>query len=318
MYEHTDTKYTADQIYRRELRQIDALSEQEEAAIHERIRNGDTNARHELITPNLPFAVAYVKRFIGCGIEYDDLRQLAAIGLMEAADKFDPDEEAAFRTFAVYHIKSVVIREIETQGRTVRVPSHLKQAALRYRRFVYAFQRDYGREPSDVEVEISLGFPRSKIETIRKCTLPIASLDQPIGEDGDELTLGDTIESGEDMANTIADEDERERLHKDLNRLLNDLPSDEENALREYYYRGKSYAQIAEQTGTAESDVRNSANRGLRHLRTYRARQTLNQYIDYCVGRYAYKSSFTTWQESGSSSTERAALKLLEFGERSR
>lgn len=318
MHEQTDTQYTADQLYRRELRQIKSLSEQEENAIYERIRNGDTDARRELITPNLPFAVAYVKRFIGCGIEYDDLRQLAAMGLIDAADKFDPNGEAAFRTFAVYHIKSVVIREIETQGRAVRVPSHLMQAALRYRRFVSAFLRDYGREPSDVEVETGLGFPHSKIETIRKCTLPIASLDQPIGEDGDELTLEDTIESDEDIADTIADADVREGLRNDLNRLLDDLPYDEENAIRGRYYRGETYAQIADRTGVAERDVKNSVDRGLRHLRTYRARQTLSQYVDYCVDRYAYKSGLITWRDTGSSSTERAALKLLEFGERSR
>lgn len=315
MHEQTYTQYTADQIYRRELRQINALSEQEEAAICERIRNGDTDARRELVTPNLPFAAAYVKRFIGHGVDYEDLRQLAAIGLMEAANKFDPDEGASFRTFAVYHIKAAVIRGIEMQGRTVRIPSHLMHAALKYRRFVSDFQKQCGREPSDFETEFYLGFPRSEIAAIRKYTQPVASLEQPIGEDDGELTLGDTIESGEDIADTIADEDLRQRLHDDMERLLDDLPSRERDALRMRYYQRLTYTQAANRAGVSEREIKNSTESGLRHLRTYRARCTLSKYLDYCIERYAYKSSFTTWQETGSSSTERAVLKLMEFEE---
>lgn len=318
MYEQTDTQYTADQIYRRELRQIEALSEQEENTIYERIRNGDTDARRELVTPNLPFAAAYVKRFIGSGVDYEDLRQLAAIGLMEAAEKFDPDEGASFRTFAVYHIKAAVIRGIEMQGRTVRIPSHLMHAALKYRRFVSEFQKNCGREPSDFELEIYLGFSHSDIAAIRKDTQPVVSLDQPIGEEDEDLTLGDTIEAGEDIADTIADEDERQNLHNDMERLLDELPSEERDALRMHYYQRLTHAQIAARMGVSASQPRNIINKGLRDLRKADARRVLRPYVGEYIDRYAYKSSFASWQESGSSSTERTVLKLLEFEERPR
>lgn len=316
MIEPLDTQYTADQQFRRELKQIKPLSEQEETAIYERIRSGDTFARRELVTPNLPFAAAYVKRFVGCGIEYADLRQLAAMGLLEAADKYDPDAGVNFRTFAVYHIKSVVVREIERHGHAVRIPSHMLQEALRYRQFVSAFEKEHGREPTDSEAEACIGIPRSKLTGLIQYLCPVLSLDQPISGTEDELTIGNTIDSGEDLAEIIADEDERVGLCRDINHLLDDLPSDEASALRGRYFRLQTYAQMAEHMGTTERAVKNSFERGLRHLRTYRARQVLSRYVDYCVDKYAYKSGLKTWQETCSSSTERAVLKILEYHEK--
>lgn len=294
------------------VQQTKALSEESERAIYDRIRAGDSAARRELVTPHLAFAAAYVRRWCGCGIEYEDLCQVAAIGLIAAADSFDPDRGAAFRTHAVYHIKSAVIHEIEAQGRSVRLPAYLLRLAGKYRRFASDFLRDHHREPTPTEAAAALSVTVEQIRAMHKAAQPVACLDQPLTED-DDLTLGDTIDSGEDIAEDIADEDARRQLHNDLVRLVGTLPADEGETMRQLYFHGRTCEQAAQEACTSVQEIENARDRALRKLRTAPlARLMLSKYRAEIIGSRAYDSSFNLWEKTRSSSTERAAVRWLE------
>ena len=291
-----------------------ALSEESERAIYDRIRAGDSAARRELVTPHLAFAAAYVRRWCGCGIAYEDICQVAAIGLIAAADSFDPDRGAAFRTHAVYHIKSAVIHEIEAQGRSVRLPAYLLRLAGKYRRFASDFLRDHHREPTPTEAAAALSVTMEQIRAMHKATQPVACLDQPITKD-DDLTLGDTIDSGEDIAEDIADEDARRQLHSDLVRLVDALPADEGETMRQLYFHGRTCEQAAQEACTSVQEIENAHDRALRKLRTAPlARLMLSKYRAEIVGSRAYDSSFNLWEKTRSSSTERAVLRFEKYG----
>jgi RNA polymerase sigma factor (sigma-70 family) len=294
------------------VQQTKALSEESERAIYDRIRAGDSAARRELVAPHLAFAAAYVRRWCGCGIEYEDLCQVAAIGLIAAADSFDPDRGAAFRTHAVYHIKSAVIHEIEAQGRSVRLPAYLLRLAGKYRRFASDFLRDHHREPTPTEAAAALSVTVEQIRAMHKAAQPVACLDQPLTED-DDLTLGDTIDSGEDIAEDIADEDARRQLHNDLVRLVGALPADEGETMRQLYFHGRTCEQAAQEACTSVQEIENARDRALRKLRTAPlARLMLSKYRAEIIGSRAYDSSFNLWEKTGSSSTELAAVRWLE------
>lgn len=300
--------------YNTAIQQTKALSEESERAIYDRIRAGDGAARRELVTPHLAFAAAYVRRWCGCGIEYEDLCQVAAIGLIAAADSFDPDRGAAFRTHAVYHIKSAVIHEIEAQGRSVRLPAYLLRLAGKYRRFASDFLRDHHREPTPTEAAAALSVTVEQIRAMHKATQPVTCLDQPLTED-DDLTLGDTIDSGEDIAEDIADEDARRQLHSDLVRLVDALPADEGETMRQLYFHGRTCEQAAQEACTSVQEIENARDRALRKLRTAPlARLMLSKYRAEIIGSRAYDSSFNLWEKTRSSSTERAVLRFEKYG----
>lgn len=272
--------------------------------------------RDALIIENLPFAYRLAGKYRGLGLDRDDLQQLAAVGLIRAADEFESDAGAAFTTFAVYFIKAEILRGLENQGRTIRLPSHLLAKIRRYRRFTADFLREYGRELTDDEAAEALGIDARELSAMHRAYLSVLSLDQPIdGEDGETLTLADTVVTDEDMSADIADADERRCLQRDMERALARLPEDERAVLMGMFYRNQTREQLAEQLESSEQAVTNARARGLRHLREPWARMILAQYRADIIDGCAYRSSFAAWEAVGSSSTERAAIKLVEMGE---
>ena len=270
--------------------------------------------RDTLITEHLPFAYRLARKYRGLGLELDDLRQLAAIGLIRAADAYDPDAGAAFTTLAAYTIKAEILRGVENQGRLIRVPSHMLAKIRRFRRFSADYLRENGREPSDDEAAEALGMTAGELSVMQRASLSVLSLDQPTGDDdGEALTLADTLVADEDVCADVTDADEGRRLREDMTRALDRLPEDERTVLRAMFFENRSRGQVARLLRSSDEAVTVIRTRALRHLREPWARRLLLQYRADILSGYAYRSSFTAWEATGCSSTEMAALKLSEL-----
>ena len=85
-------------------------------ALIERVRNGDESAENILLRENLPLVTAIAKRYQGCGIEFDDLKQLGSIGLLKAIRRFDPVFQVCFSTYAVPLIAGEIRRFLRDDG----------------------------------------------------------------------------------------------------------------------------------------------------------------------------------------------------------
>lgn len=143
------------------------------------------SGREERICDNIGLVHACARRFMGRGIEYDDLFQSGCMGLVKAADGFDEERGLKFSTYAVPVILGE-IRRLFRDGGTVKVSRSLKELSLRASRERDAFTAREGREPSVGELADLLGVEREQAVEALGASMPALSLTRAGEEDGGE------------------------------------------------------------------------------------------------------------------------------------
>lgn len=102
------------------------LSRREEQALARRARAGDKQAFDHLVMHNIRLVYSVARRYSPGPLPLDDLVQEGMLGLIRAAEKFDPDRGFKFSTYAVWWIRQAVQRGLQQKARTIRVPAHLR------------------------------------------------------------------------------------------------------------------------------------------------------------------------------------------------
>jgi RNA polymerase primary sigma factor len=158
-----------------------------------RARREVMRGREEMVRAHLPLVVAIAKRYRRNGaMDLLDLIQEGNMGLMHAIEKFDYRRGVKVSTYAVWWIRQSIARAIADQSRTIRIPVHMTEVAARVLRDRRKLYQEKGREPGADEIAVRTGVPIARIEQVLSLVQQPASLDSPIGEDGD-ATLGDLI-----------------------------------------------------------------------------------------------------------------------------
>jgi RNA polymerase primary sigma factor len=212
---------TADslQLFLNEIAKYPLLTAAEEVELAKRIERGDQEAKERMINSNLRLVVSIAKRYQGHGLSLLDLIQEGVIGLIRAVEKFDWRRGFKFSTYATWWIRQAVQRGVQNRARTIRVPVHVADLERRAARTERELTARLGREPSDEEIAEAAKIPVERLREAREALRSIASLDRPIGEDGD-VTLGDLVpgDSG-DLVAEIAVTLEDEALERALSTL---------------------------------------------------------------------------------------------------
>ncbi len=157
-----------------------------EAALEQR-----GEARRTLAAHNLRLVVGVAKRFVGQGVALADLIQEGNVGLLRAVEKFDPDLGYRFSTYAVWWIEQAMIRAIQRDSRTVRVPSHMYEARLKQRN-AWEIAGTRSANPSPDEVADAIGVSAELVEQTQLAFAHHESLDTPMGDE-DAIPLGDRL-----------------------------------------------------------------------------------------------------------------------------
>ena len=120
--------------YLKEIGRVPLLTAEQEAELARAAQAGDEDARRKLSEANLRLVVSVAKRYAGRGLPFLDLIQEGNLGLMKAAEKFEPERGFKFSTYATWWIRQSITRAIADQGGTIRIPVHLVESINRVKK----------------------------------------------------------------------------------------------------------------------------------------------------------------------------------------
>ena len=218
------------QLYLQEIAKTALLTIEEEIVLAKRIRRGDKAARDHMITANLRLVVKIAMDYKDFGLPLLDLISEGNIGLIKAVERFDPRKGGKLSTYAAWWIKQSIKRALANQSKTIRLPVHLVDKISKMRRCAMALTEELGREPTDEEIAIELGVPTNKVAHLKSVSVRPASLDAPVGEDGDSSTFGEIV--GDENAVSPFENLRAKNQTLDLNSMIDSLDPREAEIIR--------------------------------------------------------------------------------------
>ena len=197
------------------------LTRREEIDLSRRANAGDERARKKLVERNLRLVVHVAKRYRGSGLPFEDLIQEGNLGLIRAADRFDPEKGNRFSTYATWWIRQAVGRAVSDKRRTIRLPVHMGEKIRKVGRLCGLLSVELGREPTEEEVAERLGWTVEQVREVKGAVPDAASLDKPVSNEDEALRLGDFIvdETVSDVPEAVIKETEIARLREAIGRL---------------------------------------------------------------------------------------------------
>lgn len=223
----------------------------------------DQSARHQLILSHQKLAWYIAARFANHGETPEDLAQVAMIGLINAVDRYDPEQGVKFSSFAVPTIVGEIKRHLRDRTWHVKIPRLFLEMSLSARRANKVLAGRLGRPPTVAEIAAEIGASEADaLEALEVGRIAqVASLDMPLSrDDNDGATLADRI-GGIDKA--LHDLD----AYADLMHALERLEEREQRVVRLRFFDELSQRQIAKQMGLSQMHVSRLERRALEKLR---------------------------------------------------
>jgi RNA polymerase sigma-B factor len=222
-------------------------------------RFGDLRAREELFHRLFPLARKLASRYLRAGEPPDDLLQVAAIGLLKAIDRFDPERGIAFPTFAAPTILGELRRHFRDHTWAVRVPRSDQERVLTLNAVCVRLSAQLGRSPTCAEIAMATGWAREQVLE----ALEIAGAGRPISLD---VPLDAATRDSSTLTEILGDEElgfERVEDRAALVCALRRLPDRERQVLVLYFFEGLKQSEIASRMGISQMHVSRILRRAL-------------------------------------------------------
>ena len=227
---------------------LKVLSQAQMDSLLLRAKDGDEQARQELIEGNLRLVLSVIQRFEKRGESPDDLFQVGCIGLMKAIANFDPTKQVRFSTYGVPMIAGEVRRYLRDNS-AIRVSRSLRDVAYRVLQCKEAMLLKLGRDPTLEEISTELDLPEGDISEALDAVCAPVSLHDPVYSDGgDPLTVMDQLH---DTKNTEQAWMERIALRS----AYQALGSREQQILSLRFVGGKTQMEVAGALGISQAQV---------------------------------------------------------------
>ncbi len=219
--------------------------------------------RDELVEMHLPLVEYLARRFRNRGEPYDDLVQVATIGLIKSVDRFDADRGVEFSTYATPTIVGEIKRHFRDKGWTIRVPRRLQELKLALTKATAELSQRNSRSPTVAELAHHLEMTEEQIlEGLESANAYSAvSLDAPEGGDVEAPSVADSLGVLDEALEGV---DYRESLKP----LLEQLPVREKRILMLRFFGNQTQSQIAAELGISQMHVSRLLARTLTQLRT--------------------------------------------------
>jgi RNA polymerase primary sigma factor len=234
--------------------------------------------RDEMVRANVRLVSVLARRFHDPSLTFLDLFQEGTIGLLRAVEKYDPERNVKFSTYATWWIWQQLGRAADTQGALIRTPVHWNQLRRRVNRDLHARAGEPEAPVSREDLAAAHGMDRARLETMAQA-FQYVSTDAPVSEDDDRvletMLAADNAEPEEEALKTGL----RERLEA----ALSQLPERERMIVRQRFGLDDDESETLEQIGTrlavSRERIRQLENRALKRLKDVCTTQGLREYL---------------------------------------
>lgn len=185
-------------VYLREINQFPLLTAEEERELGWKVINDNCGAsRDRLVRANLRLVVAIAKNFTGRGLSLPDLIEEGNIGLLRAAEGFDPAQGARFSTYGSWWIKQSIKRALINACQPVHIPAYMVELVAKWKAAYRKLEHDLGTAPSMQDLATAMELPLRKVRIIRRAVKAFQTPSQMPRDRGGELinfteTIADT------------------------------------------------------------------------------------------------------------------------------
>ena len=200
-------------------------------------------------------------------VEFEDLVGFGVFGLLDAIEKFDPDKNVKFKTYAVTRIRGAIFDELRSID---WVPRSVRQKTKEIEDAVVSLEAKLGRPASDQEIASSLGvseddFMRTMLQISSTSVLSLNDV-WYAGDDADKISIGESIESPSSMNPDATVE--REEVKRVIVQAISELPEKEKKVLVLYYYEDLTLKEIGQVLDVTESRVSQLHTKAILRLRS--------------------------------------------------
>ena len=215
---------------------LKVLKNDETMELLRRVKDGDQDARRQLIEGNLRLVLSVIQRFSSRGENADDLFQVGCVGLIKAIDNFDINQPVKFSTYGV----PMIIGEIRR---------YLRDTAYRVLQVRDRLIAENQREPTVEQIAKELDIPREEVVFAMDAIVDPVSLYEPVYSDGGDAIcvmdqVSDSKNNDENWTDRIALKDALKRLSERERRIL---------SLR--FYEGKTQMEVSAEVGISQAQV---------------------------------------------------------------
>ena len=226
---------------------LPVLGDKEKEELLIRIREGDQQARQEMINGNLRLVLSVVQKFTNRGENLDDLFQVGCIGLIKAIDHFDPSMNVKFSTYGVPMIIGE-IRRFLRDNNSIRVSRSMRDTAYKAMQIREKLANENMREPTIEQIAQEMGRSREEVVFALEAIVEPVSLYEPVYSDG-----GDTIYVMDQIGDTTDDRSWLEEIS--LKESIEKLGEREKKILSMRYMMGKTQMEVAKEIGISQAQV---------------------------------------------------------------